>query len=101
MYRLIRSVKLKPATALESIQIAQEIAEYVNKNYSQTKSQVYTPVFSELQKVFWFSDFENLSVIEEFGQKIMADEGYMSIVVKLADKIIEGSVKDELFSLQT
>lgn len=97
MYKLLRSIKIKPATAFESMQIAQEIAEYVNKKYPQSKVQVFIPVFSELQKIVWFSEAENLTVIEEISQKLMTDEGYLAIVMKLGDKVIEGSGKDELF----
>jgi hypothetical protein len=97
MYRLLRSIKVKPATAMESIQIAQEIANYVNKNYPKVNVQVCIPIFSELQKIVWFADYESLTFIQELNLKIMADEKYMAIVLKLADKIIEGSGKDELF----
>jgi hypothetical protein len=82
---------------MESTQIAQEIAAYINKNYPQTKVQVCTSVFSDLQKVVWFADYESLALIQDIGQKLMVDEKYLAIVMKMGDKVIEGSGKDELF----
>jgi hypothetical protein len=96
MFILIRSAGIKPGPTAEVFLIAQEIADYLNKKYS-TKVKVFMPVFSNITRVIWFSEYENLTVIEEIGQKIRTDEGYFAVISKLADKVIEGSVKDELF----
>jgi hypothetical protein len=96
MFKLIRTVGIKPGPAMEAFLIAQEIAEYLNKNYA-TNVKVFMPVFSELSKIAWFSEYENLTVIEENGKKLRTDEKFLALVNKMANKVIEGSGKDELF----
>jgi hypothetical protein len=96
MFKLMRTVMIKPGPAAESFQIAQGIAEYLNKKYS-TNVKVFMPVFSNLPRIIWFSEYENLGIIEEIGQKLRADADYLTLVNKLADKVIEGSPEDELF----
>jgi len=99
MYRLIRSVGIKIGKNAEVTQVAQEIADYINKNNSQTKVQIGTQVFADLGRIFWFADYESLAALEGIMQKIQADEKYISLVLKLSDIVIEGSAKDMLFNI--
>ena len=97
MYRLMRSAKIKAGAPMEVVLVAQEIADYVNEKYPEQNTRVYTPVFSELGKVIWFTEVENLASAEELQGKLRADSDYVAIVSKLAGKLIEGSGRDELF----
>lgn len=99
MYRLIRSVSIKAGKNVEVRQVAQEIADYINKNYSQAKVQIGNQMFGDLAKIFWFGDIESLASLEELNQKLQMDQAYQGIVAKLADISIEGSAKDMLFNI--
>ncbi|MEW6187559.1 MAG: hypothetical protein AB1585_17660 [Thermodesulfobacteriota bacterium] len=96
MYTLVRTIGLIPGPATEAFQVALEITEYLNKNYS-TNLKVFIPIFTTLSKVAWIGNYENLSIIEEINRKLRTDQGYWALVAKMGEKVIEGSGKDELF----
>ncbi len=97
MYKVLRSVGIKTGAALEGLQLAQESTEYINKNYPEASVNTYIQIFGDLGKIVWIADYETLANVEEVGQKLTVDEGYLGIVSKFSDLVIEGSWKDELF----
>jgi len=99
MYRAILSAGIKAGKNAEVRQVAQEIADYLNKNHSQVKVQIGNQVFGKVGKISWFADYESLAVYEEMAQKLQMDEAYQGIIAKLADILIEGSGKVKMYNI--
>jgi len=91
-----RSALSKPGKFFELLQIAQEATSYFNKNYPEITLQLFLEIFGDVGKIYWVSEFETLDTFMELNTKTMADQGYISIVNKATDLVVDGGFKDTL-----
>jgi hypothetical protein len=95
MVRFTRSAKTVLGKQREAAQWAGEIAAYINGNFSGANFKVFSQNFGEVGRLVWMADFENMGALEEFVDKVVADEDYWAIAAKGSDLLVEGSVVDE------
>lgn len=98
MIRFQRSARAKGSTALEAVQFAKEVAEYINTKYAPVSVQVYSELFGDLNTIYWYVDYKDLATIESINAQLLADQGYWAILGKATDLFIEGSLHDTLMS---
>ncbi len=96
MFRFQRSARAKVGKALEAVQFAKEVAEYINTKYAPASVQAYTEQFGDINTIYWYVDYKDLATIEGINTQLLADQGYWAIVNKAADLFIEGSLHDTL-----
>lgn len=96
MIRHQRSGRAKVGKAMEVIQFAKEVADFVNTKYAPVSVQVYSELFGELNTIYWQTDYDDLATLEDIHAKLMADRDYLAIVSKGSDIFIEGSLHDTL-----
>lgn len=95
MVRFTRTANSVLGKQREAAQWAGEIAAYINGNFSGVNFNVFTQNFGVIGRLVWMADFENMGALEEFVDKVVADEGYWAIAAKASDFLVEGSIVDE------
>lgn len=97
MVYFTRSATPKPGKFVDALKWAKETADYVNNKYD-TKFNVYTQRYGEkpVGTVFWVSEYENVSKIEEIGNQLLEDQDYLKSLDGFASLFVEGTTYDSI-----
>ncbi len=93
MVRKARSGRAKTEKLWQAVQWAQELAEYIDKNYGVPVA-VYVDKFGEIGTIRWFFDQPNMEAVEKLDNQLMVDREYMRKVSQVGQLFIEGSFHD-------
>ena len=96
MIRHQRFGRAKVGKGREGLKFAKEIADFINTKYAPVSVQVYTEVFGEYNTIYWHTDHDDLSTLEEAHDKLIADPEYLAILNKGSDIFVEGTLQDKL-----
>ena len=97
MIYAVRSADVKHGKLEETFEWAVRVAMYVNGKHG-TNLQVLRNVGGPGQRVHWLASYDSLAAYEEMGAKIVADEGYQTLLAELRDKELLGDWEDNLFA---
>lgn len=75
---------------------ARELTDYVNTAYQNPPFALFRSRFGNLSTIYWVADFEDLSALETWQQKVGADRRYRELVKKSFAFVIAGSVDDTI-----
>ncbi len=81
----------------EAFNWAKEVAKYINEKFNQNV-EVYTQAMGDrpLGTIYWIGKHENLTKLEEFNQKLAADQGYKDLLAKSVDLFVSDSIYDSI-----
>ena len=97
MVRFERSARVARGKLLEARQWAQEVTDYANKNHPEGKLHVFSERFSNIGRVLWQADFEDLTALDRYQKSFDTDQGYWALVNKSNELLIEDSVVDTVY----
>ena len=97
MIRWQRSIRTKGGKAVEAVQWAKEVTDYVNSKQPNYKAQAFASQFGDVNMLVWHVDFEDLAALDKYGKFFNTDQGYLELVKKASDLFIEGSLYDSAF----
>ena len=98
MYIFTRSTRLKPDNMRSSMTWAVEITEKVNQ-ISEARFSLWRPLFSpNATRLIWGTMVEELEELEAIDAKLMADDGYLSLLDKGAQHSAGDPIDDTLVS---
>ena len=95
MVRLMRSARIPMGKEPQAMQWAKEMTEFLKAKYG-TQSSVYTDAFADYLTIRWFIESESLGALDQWLQKLPADQEYWQKIGKGADLFIEGSITDRV-----
>ena len=98
MIRLQRSIKVRGAKLEPAMQWAKEITGYINDKFSGANMLVFNERFGDVSTFHWTADFETLSTLEVWQQKLGADQGYQDFITKAENQalFVDGTVYDRI-----
>jgi hypothetical protein len=91
--RLHRTVQISAPRALEALQFAGEVAQYINANSSGMQVTAHVERFGK-QRVHFFADADDIAALERAQDALLADQDYLAIVAKGAELFIDGTLED-------
>jgi hypothetical protein len=97
MVLFTRRTTAKPGKFLDLVNWAKELAVYINEKFG-TDFSVYSERYggNPLGTIFWVGSFESMSKYEEFGEKLLQDDGYMSRLPGGVEMIVGGASFDNI-----
>jgi hypothetical protein len=99
MYIFTRSARLAPGNVRDSMSWALSVTEKVNQ-ISETKFHLWTTVNSPgVRTLMWAATVEDLEVLDATDAKLMADDGYHSLVEQGAKHLSADALNDNLIRL--
>lgn len=100
MLRFERSRQFKRHMKAEAVKFANDAAKLVKKIDSTARFQVYTGVFSSVEKVFWIADFKGLAALEKSLMKIESDARWKKFILQAPkDIFVEGTGRESIMQL--
>jgi hypothetical protein len=100
MIRFERSRQFKRHMKAEAVRFAKDAAALAKKIDGTARFQVFTGVFSSVEKVFWVGDFKGLAALEKTLMKIEADARWKKFVSQASkDIFVEGSGRESIMQL--
>ncbi|MBN2106870.1 MAG: hypothetical protein JW832_05535 [Deltaproteobacteria bacterium] len=100
MIRFERSRQFKRHMKAEAVRFAKDAAALAQKIDSTARFQIFTGVFSSVEKVFWIGDFKGLAALEKTLMKIESDARWKKFInVALKDIFVEGSGRESIMQL--
>ena len=94
MIRLQRTLQVRRGNL--AMKWARELTDYVNVTYGNPQMALFRSRFGNLSTICWVGDFEDLSALETWQQKVGADKNYRELVKKSFAFVIAGSVEDTI-----
>jgi hypothetical protein len=81
----------------EAVRFAKDAAALARKIDSTARFQIFTGVFSSVEKVFWVGDFKGLAALEKTLMKIEADARWKKFISAAPkDIFVEGSGRESI-----
>lgn len=100
MIRFERSRQFKRHMKAEAVKFAKDAAALAKKIDSTARFQVFTGVFSSVEKMFWVGDFKGLAALEKTLMKIESDARWKNFISKTPrDIFVEGSGRESIMQL--
>jgi hypothetical protein len=97
MIRWQRSIRSAGSKALEAVQWAKEVTDYVNGKQPNYKVQAFSSRFGDGNILVWQADFENLMDLDKYQHFFNTDQGYWGLIQKAVDLFMEGTQYDSVF----
>jgi hypothetical protein len=94
MIRLQRTMQVR--RGYQAMKWAKELTDYVNTAYGKPQLALFRSRFGNLSTIYWVGDFEDLSTLESWQQKVGTDKGYRELVKKSFAFVIAGTVEDSI-----
>ncbi len=98
MIRYVRSARSIYGRGGEAINWANEVAGYINTQYTEVKVSVFTVRFGSMNNIYWYVDVEDLAALDRWQKQIGADRGYRDLRRKAVDLFMQDSVQDMVLS---
>jgi len=98
MIRYVRSARSIYGRGGEALKWANEVAGYVNTQYTEVKLTVFTVRFGSMNDIYWYADLEDLAALDRWQKQIGADRGYRDLRRKAVDLFVQDSVQDRVLS---
>jgi len=84
----------------EAVRYAQEASALAGKIDGSVHFQVFTGVFSSVDRVFWIAEFEGLAALDKVLMKIEADAGWKQFNDNAPkDLFVDGSGREAIMQL--
>ena len=100
MIRFERSRQFKRHMKAEAVRFAKAAAALAKKIDSSARFQIFTGVFSSVEKVFWIADFKGLAALEKTLMKIESDARWKKFISEAPkDIFVEGSGRESIMQL--
>jgi len=100
MIRFQRSRKFKRHRKSEAVKFGQEAAELVNRVDPGARFQVFTGIFSAVERIYWVADFSGLVELEQVLQKVEADPRWHEFISAAPkDIFVEGTAEEAVMQL--
>jgi hypothetical protein len=94
MVVFIRSARTVRGKRGEAKKWAIEMTDYINVQSPEIECKLLVPRFGEMNRIFWHTDFEDLTALDNWQKKIALDEGYRELSVKAQDLFSQDSIED-------
>ena len=100
MIRFERSRQFKRHMKAVAVRCAKAAAAQAKKIDGTARFQIFTGVFSSVEKVFWVGDFKGLAALEKTLMKIEADARWKKFISEAPkDIFVEGSGRESIMQL--
>ncbi len=97
MITLVRTATAANGKFPEVMAFALKVRDYLTEKHGYEMT-VHRQIGGDPFRLVWASRFESLAALEATQPKIMADEGYMSLLQEAGDLFNAGSLSDTLLS---
>lgn len=94
MILFLRSARTVRGKRGEGIRWATEMTDYINSQFPEVQTLLLVPRFGEMDRIFWKSEFEDLSALDAWQKKLAMDEGYLKIRKSARDLFTQDSIED-------
>ena len=94
MIRFQRSLRAVAGKGREATAWAQEVTDYLNRKFEDTRLQVFTHRFGDINTLTWQADFDSLASLDTFQQAVNRDQDYWKLVDKTDGLFMEDSIHD-------
>lgn len=94
MIRLQRTMQLR--RGYQAMKWANELTDYVNVAYQKPQLTLFRSRFGNVSTIYWVGDFEDLTALAEWQQKVGADRSYRELIKKSFAFVIPGTVEDAI-----
>ena len=101
MIRFQRKVTIKRDKAGEAREYLQKLRDYIATHYPEVKGQgLYSEMFGLAFTWIHTMDFESLTSMDAWVQRMAGDDGFKKLRVVEADLYVDGTIVDSLMSSQ-
>jgi hypothetical protein len=101
MIVFVRSARTVRGKRGEAKKWAIELTDYINALCPEIQCKVLIPRFGELNRIFWHTDFEDLTALDTWQKKLALDEGYRKLSVQAQDLFSQDSIEDMVLTSLT
>jgi hypothetical protein len=101
MIIFVRTARTVRGKRGEAKKWAIEITDYINAVCPDIQCKVFIPRFGEMNRIYWHTDFESLSALEEWQKKMAMDEGYSKLRIHAQDLLSQDSIEDTVLTSLT
>ena len=78
-----------------------EITDYINAVCPEIQCKLFIPRFGQMNRIFWHTDFEDLTALDAWQKKIAMDEGYHQLRLRAQDLLSQDSIEDMVLTSLT
>jgi hypothetical protein len=96
LIRFQRSAQSALAKGAEARQWSKEITDYINSRFPESRLQVFSERFGEINTIVWQVDLADLASLDKYQANLNSDQGYWTILNKSTDLFMEGSILDRV-----
>jgi len=98
MILFVRSVRTIRGKRGEAKKWAIELTDYINAQCPDIKCKVFIPRFGEMNWIYWITEFETLTDLDAWQQKIASDEGYHKLSLQAQHLFTQDSIEDKVLT---
>lgn len=74
------------------------LTDYINALSPEIKCKVFIPRFGELNWIHWITEFENLTELDAWQQKMASDKGYHELSLQAQHLFTQDSIEDKVLT---
>lgn len=98
MIILMRSIKVRMGKGEKAVNWAKEINKYINEKFPGKKIRLLQNRFGSVTDIIWIGDFDSLSDLDNWQNKLGADDGYNNKIQEVWEQklFLDGSTEDQV-----
>lgn len=98
MILFMRSVRTIRGKRGEAKKWAIGLTDYINAQCPEINCRVFLPRFGEMNWIYWITEFENLTDLDTWQQKMASDKGYHELSLQAQHLFTQDSIEDKVLT---